>query len=594
MDQLFISYRREDSTAGRLADHLRQKLGEDKVFFDVKNIKAGDDFATVIENTIQNSTIFLAVIGKSWSGEINARRRLDDEKDFVRLEIAAALKRKIRVIPVLVGGAVMPPVEDLPHDIKELRRYNWIEIRDASFDRDVAALIEDITGEPFLKKPFFSVRNPLIWLAAGAVLAAAGVYVWFNPLGTTAPLVDPSSFRMKLQVHLSDAFGRVDKAPEFKLAHRLPRDMGTQLLELGKPIVEQEFEYESPVFMPSKGERYLGLLHRIVQEATLGGPRRVEVCFERKVETLNREPIVRLKCEEGGSCQVAPDDFGWAQTCPLDTRGSVLTGVAYAQTHNSSAESGWIVPSLQTLRKLHGGKETKGFTEFKLTSGPLPSLKEADRLIYGIRVNGVPIYIDGLPPEVDPVPFNSEAGISLEFGIENLDFAGKNAGQEYIDVSLQFMKGTRLIRQAGVRLRYVALRSKPETQLTVDQGLTLRWQGTYYPGKRQDVYQIFLLSTPSVKEAQERKDRIDRAKLSVGNIPLVAVLRPPLGENANFGVALGIRQASGQVKFTFDDGTSQTLCRDLIKVIANSSLMGSSPYRRNIDNIKDSKQCRYL
>jgi TIR domain len=593
MNQLFISYRREDSAAGRLADQLRRELGEDKVFFDVSNIRAGDDFAAVIQSRIQNSTILLAVIGKNWCGEINGRRRLDDEEDFVRLEIAAALKRRIRVIPVLVAGASMPAVEELPNDIKELRRYNWIEIRDVSFDRDVAALIRDITGESFLKKLFSRVPKSLVWPAAGAALAAAVVFVWFNPLERTAPFIDPSSFRLKLQVRLSDAFGPVDKPPELKLAHRLPREMGTQLLELGKPIMDREFEYESPVFMPSKGERYLGLLHRIVRESTLVGPRRVEVCFERKVETLNREPIVRLKCEEGGSCQVAPDDFGWAQTCAPEAH-SFFFSVAYAQTLKSSSESGWAVPSLQTLRGLHGGKETRGFTEFKLTSGPLPSLKEADRLIHAIRVNGVPIYIDGLPPEVNAAPFNSEAGVKLEFGVENLDFAGKNAGQEHIDVSLRFMKGARLIRQADVRLQYVALRPKPETSLTIDQDVTLRWEAIYHRGKRQDVYQIFLLSTPSVKEAQERKRRIDEAKLSVGDIPLVAVLRPPLGENTNFGVALGIQQPSGQVKFTFDDETSQKVCRGVIKLNSGSSLMGNSPYRRNIDNIKDSKQCRYF
>ena len=267
-------------------------------------------------------------------------------------------------------------------------------------------------------------------------------------------------------------------------------------------------------------------------------------------------------------------------------------GVAYAQMLKLPAGSSWSVPSIQTLRKLHGGTESRGFTEFKLMSGPLPSLKEADRLIYAIRVNGVPIYIDGLPPEVDPAPFNSEAGVSLEFGIENLDFAGKNAGQEYIDVSLQFMKGVQLIRLADVRLRYVALRPKPETPLPIDRDLTLRWQGTYHRGKRQDAYQIFLLSTPSVEEAQARKRRIDEAKFSVGDIPLVAVLRPPLEKNPEFGVAAGIQQPSGQIKFTFDDESSQRICRGVIKL--NSSLMGKGPYRRNIDDIKDSKQCRYF
>jgi hypothetical protein len=35
-------------------------------------------------------------------------RRLDNLEDFVRMEIAAAPKRKIRAIPLLVSGALMP------------------------------------------------------------------------------------------------------------------------------------------------------------------------------------------------------------------------------------------------------------------------------------------------------------------------------------------------------------------------------------------------------------------------------------------------------------------------------------------------------
>jgi hypothetical protein len=42
------------------------------------------------------------------------RRRLDNPLDFVRLETAAALKRDIRVVPVLVAKARMPRVEQLP------------------------------------------------------------------------------------------------------------------------------------------------------------------------------------------------------------------------------------------------------------------------------------------------------------------------------------------------------------------------------------------------------------------------------------------------------------------------------------------------
>jgi hypothetical protein len=54
----------------------------------------------------------------------------------------SALQRKIRVIPVLVGGARMPRKEDLPEPLAPLSRRNAIELSEARFHADVDRLIE--------------------------------------------------------------------------------------------------------------------------------------------------------------------------------------------------------------------------------------------------------------------------------------------------------------------------------------------------------------------------------------------------------------------------------------------------------------------
>jgi hypothetical protein len=59
----------------------------------------------------------------------------------VRLEIEAALRRNILVIPVIAEGARMPHVEELPSSIQLLARRNGIEISHASFGSDTAKLI---------------------------------------------------------------------------------------------------------------------------------------------------------------------------------------------------------------------------------------------------------------------------------------------------------------------------------------------------------------------------------------------------------------------------------------------------------------------
>ena len=87
--------------------------------------------------------VLIAVIGRHWliSTDEKRRRRLDDPDDFVRLEIATALKRNIRVIPVLVDGATMPRPSDLPGDLKSLVRRNAVEVSHTRFSADSERLI---------------------------------------------------------------------------------------------------------------------------------------------------------------------------------------------------------------------------------------------------------------------------------------------------------------------------------------------------------------------------------------------------------------------------------------------------------------------
>jgi len=106
MSRIFISYRRDDSGgwAGRLYDRISQHFGRDHVFMDIDTIEPGLDFVEVIEQAVGSCDALLALIGRQWLTltDDDGQRRLDNPEDFVRLEIAAALVRNIRVIPVLV------------------------------------------------------------------------------------------------------------------------------------------------------------------------------------------------------------------------------------------------------------------------------------------------------------------------------------------------------------------------------------------------------------------------------------------------------------------------------------------------------------
>jgi hypothetical protein len=145
---IFITYRRDDSAghAGRLRADLCQRYGEEQVFMDLA-IEPGEDFVDAIRRAVESCAVLLAMIGRYWLTltDVNTgMRRLDNPNDFVRLEIATAFQRNIRVIPVLVHRAQMPAENALPDDLKSLARRQAHEITDQRWDYDVGRLVSII------------------------------------------------------------------------------------------------------------------------------------------------------------------------------------------------------------------------------------------------------------------------------------------------------------------------------------------------------------------------------------------------------------------------------------------------------------------
>jgi TIR domain len=147
MPGIFISYRRADAAAyaGRLADHLKRHFAASDVFHDVVTIEPGSKFEEAIENALQSCAALVAIIGPRWlTVEKDGRRRLDDPDDYTRQEIVAALRRDIRVIPVLVGGASMPSLQELPDDLRALAKRNAFEVSDTRWEFDVSQLVKTL------------------------------------------------------------------------------------------------------------------------------------------------------------------------------------------------------------------------------------------------------------------------------------------------------------------------------------------------------------------------------------------------------------------------------------------------------------------
>ena len=144
MPRIFVSYRREDTSghAGRLYDALAARFGAANVFMDVDTIGVGTDFSAAIDDALAASDICIVLIGRNWLSP-----RLGEPTDYVRLEVEHALASDVRVVPVCVQGAAIPPAEALPDALAPLSLRQGTELRDGSWHDDAERLVRQLAGE---------------------------------------------------------------------------------------------------------------------------------------------------------------------------------------------------------------------------------------------------------------------------------------------------------------------------------------------------------------------------------------------------------------------------------------------------------------
>lgn len=194
MGKVFISYRRDDApdTVGRIDDWLTKHLPHDSIFFDIDSIHGGEDFRVKIEQAVAQSVVMLVIIGPKWAAitEAGGTQRLDNPNDFVRIEIETALRRHIRIIPVLVQGANMPNASHLPPSLAPLAYRNALQVRAGTdFRADMKRVLKTIDSslhpesEPLIPSPPYPKLSPT------PTLATLRVWLWAYIIVTPTALL---------------------------------------------------------------------------------------------------------------------------------------------------------------------------------------------------------------------------------------------------------------------------------------------------------------------------------------------------------------------------------------------------------------------
>jgi hypothetical protein len=157
--KIFLSYRRDDSQAETILiyEALTKHFGKAGVFMDTSTIQAGDTWPERIKTALTDAQLVLAVIihNRDWLGVDDlGDRRIQQDDDWVRQELALALESGKRLIPILAKDGDIPTPKYLHDSIQALHRMQALKIDFGQWDREKQRLVDKCkewlagTGQP--------------------------------------------------------------------------------------------------------------------------------------------------------------------------------------------------------------------------------------------------------------------------------------------------------------------------------------------------------------------------------------------------------------------------------------------------------------
>lgn len=220
MAAVFLSYRRSDAAgeAGRLADTFSQKVGARLAFRDVTGIPPGAEFDARLQTELGAARTVLVLIGPTWLAELEQRLARTDI-DYLRVEVATALRLGKQVIPVLLRGAALPSPQALPEDLRALAQRQVLAIQDESWSQDVDRLI-DAVGRPYRWTP----------VALRAVVALLAIVLGVKLLVPLLPeeRANDIAFLRMLVALLASLYALVELGLAYRYHRKLKRDRSSR------------------------------------------------------------------------------------------------------------------------------------------------------------------------------------------------------------------------------------------------------------------------------------------------------------------------------------------------------------------------------
>ena len=168
-NSIFISYRRLDAQHATfaIADRLRWAFGGEEVFFDRGSIRAGNLWPDSLRHGLAEARVFVPVMGEAWlrTADEWGRRRIDDEHDWVRQEVLAALKAnaagQAEIVPVLLEKTQRLRAEAVDVPLQHLASFEPHLLGADNWEQGLEELIQIVARKGTLSRiASLSDRNP--------------------------------------------------------------------------------------------------------------------------------------------------------------------------------------------------------------------------------------------------------------------------------------------------------------------------------------------------------------------------------------------------------------------------------------------------